>query len=909
MKMIRTTITMIAILAVTFVFIGMIDSDSCGDEDTHFTVAPVAAENLRYTGENQNLIGNEPAANRGTIKYFVSEIEYVVQEELEAAAAGHLDVKAEASGFGTHYVFYMIDDENPLPLHTGHCLEVTIGKAIPNTTVNPIDNLVYNGNYQKLVNAGTADVEGTFEYSFFESAGYSSAIPEQQQADYYTIYYNFTPDDTVHYESVNAVPVMNIQIRKAPVANVTTTYNPTYQGNVYTQTPALTNLSFGGMTPAQGPAENNVTIVIKNGYDGKSAGEQKVVVTVGGDYNFENGSTDVTYTINKATLNTVSVDTIDYKPVYDGSSHIPGFDNIYFDYWSQNNGPAENKISISLKEGSDGITAGEQHIIVTVTGDTNFNDFTGEAKYNIDKADSDIVITGVPNLKYDSPDKHLVTRQGNEEQRVRFDLNGGGGDYSIPKFTDAGTYTVGYHIEASTNYNEIDWQSVEVTVAKADSDIVITGVPNLKYDSPDKHLVTRQGNEEQRVMYTVGGIGESYAIPIFTDAKTYTVGYHIEASTNYNEKNWQSVEVTVAKADATISLDSKNGICQGDNKLTPTVQLQGQMVFDGTIVVTYYTNEACTEGGTTDAPKNVGSYWVVATIPDQTNYNFAISNKTTLIVKHEMVHVDKDGNIAEHYDCNGCHKHFLDADGEHEYFFPDANNEIIFDSAADTDKTDPTKAKADVSGTYASVDVAIAENPDTKVVSEIKTTDENVATIATEASQIKTLADKGAYVKMANTLSSAEFAPEVLKELDLTSGDFEFSAKTGVVPEKYKDKVGQDGVVVDLNLNVAGGAVTKFKDKVTITVAYTLTEGADVSKLKVLYLGEDGIEAFDCIYDENAKTVSFETDHFSEYAIVNNYVDDNGGGSHIPLIIIIAAIAVIAFSAAFILVRAKVGKY
>ena len=437
---------------------------------------------------------------------------------------------------------------------------------------------------------------------------------------------------------------------------------------------------------------------------------------------------------------------------------------------------------------------------------------------------------------------------------------------------------------------------------------MITGVPNLKYDSPDKHLVTRQGNEEQRVRYDLNGGGGDYSIPIFTNAGTYTVGYHIEASTNYNEIDWQSVEVTVAKADATISLGSKNGICQGDNELTPTVQLQGQMVFDGTIVVTYYTNEACTEGGTTDAPKNIGSYWVIATTPDQPNYNFAASNKTTLVVKHDMVHVDKDGNIAEHYDCNGCHKHFLDADGEEEYFFPDANNEIVFDSAADTDKTDPTRAKADVSGTYASVDVAIAENPDAKVVSEIKTADENVTTIATGASQIKTLADKGAYVKMANTLSSAEFTPGMLKELDLTSGDFEFSAKTGSVPEKYKDKVGEGSVVVDLSLNVAGGAVTKFKEKVTITVAYTLTEGADVSKLKVLFLGEDGIEAFDCVYDENAKTISFETDHFSEYAIVNNYVDDNGEGNNIYLIIIIAAIAIVILCAAFMLIKGKVGK-
>ena len=129
------------------------------------------------------------------------------------------------------------------------------------------------------------------------------------------------------------------------------------------------------------------------------------------------------------------------------------------------------------------------------------------------------------------------------------------------------------------------------------------------------------------------------------------------------------------------------------------------------------------------------------------------------------------------------------------------------------------------------------------------------------------MADKGADVKVGNKTSSAEFTSNTLKGMTLTSGDFAFEAKTVAVPEKYKDKVGGNAVAVDLNLTVGTTAVKQFGDKVKVTVAYVLPLGADASKLKVWYVGGETLEEFECTYDADAQTITFETSHFSEYAV------------------------------------------
>ena len=373
------------------------------------------------------------------------------------------------------------------------------------------------------------------------------------------------------------------------------------------------------------------------------------------------------------------------------------------------------------------------------------------------------------------------------------------------------------------------------------------------------------------MVYKITGGEYAAAIPTGTPAGTYTVYYKAIGDAEHSDSAEASVVVTIAKFTPIVTIINKDdGVCSAtNNNIGPaSVQLVGGEVYSGTITYTYYTDPGCTSDATTTAPSVVGTYYVKATIAAAANYNEAASNVATLLVKHVLTPVAKSGNVAAHYDCSKCNKHFLDADGTVEYTIPEAGQEeTTVNTEAVVDATDSSKAKADATATIAAVEAVKGADPQAKVVAEISTESSNVTTVAVEAAQVKSLADKGADVKVSNTKSSAEFTSATLKAMDLTSGDFSFEAKTVAVPEKYKDRVGTNAVAVDLNLNVGTTAVKQFGEKVKVTVSYVLPLGADASKLKVWYVGGDTLEEFKCTYDADAQAITFETSHFSEYAV------------------------------------------
>ena len=93
-----------------------------------------------------------------------------------------------------------------------------------------------------------------------------------------------------------------------------------------------------------------------------------------------------------------------------------------------------------------------------------------------------------------------------------------------------------------------------VTTYKMDSDIAITGVTGLTYLSVEKALVTKTGNDEQMIQYSIdGGANWITTIPEFTNAGEYTVRYKADESNSYKALAEGSVVVTVAKVDSAIT--------------------------------------------------------------------------------------------------------------------------------------------------------------------------------------------------------------------------------------------------------------------------------------------------------------------------------------------------------------------
>ncbi len=120
------------------------------------------------------------------------------------------------------------------------------------------------------------------------------------------------------------------------------------------------------------------------------------------------------------------------------------------------------------------------------------------------------------------------------------------------------------------------------------------------------------------------------------------------------------------------------------------------------------------------------------------------------------------------------------------------------------------------------------------------------------------------------------------QNLDLMSkninGDVKLSvrkvdiAKEGNISEesksKIKEKVG-DRPILDFNLTVGDKKISNFTDNVQVSIPYTASQNENVNGIVVYYINDKGnLETVkDCQFDLKTKTLTFSTNHFSNYAV------------------------------------------
>ena len=147
-----------------------------------------------------------------------------------------------------------------------------------------------------------------------------------------------------------------------------------------------------------------------------------------------------------------------------------------------------------------------------------------------------------------------------------------------------------------------------------------------------------------KLTYSLSEAGTySQTLPSAQDAGTYTVYYQvIGTNSNYDYSSTKgSLAVTIAKAGLTPTVALADWIYNtSPNAPTITGNTGG-----GAVTYDYFTDEACTskttvanngadsEGG---VPKNVGTYWVKASVAESTNYTAATAKATFAIKKAEV---------------------------------------------------------------------------------------------------------------------------------------------------------------------------------------------------------------------------------------------------------------------------------
>lgn len=172
----------------------------------------------------------------------------------------------------------------------------------------------------------------------------------------------------------------------------------------------------------------------------------------------------------------------------------------------------------------------------------------------------------------------------------------------IPKFTNAGTYTVKYYFAPNPEnqvlcdgYNPTPVQTATFTLYKADPTLTApTAKEGLKADGKTSlELINPGSSTTSTVVYRIGENGEfSEAIPTVKEPGTYTVYYKAEENANYNESEVSSVQVVVIPAHehnwsytasgATITAKCNAADCTITEGLTLTLKAPtGDIHYDG----------------------------------------------------------------------------------------------------------------------------------------------------------------------------------------------------------------------------------------------------------------------------------------------------------------------------------------
>ena len=277
------------------------------------------------------------------------------------------------------------------------------------------------------------------------------------------------------------------------------------------------------------------------------------------------------------------------------------------------------------------------------------------------------------NLVYNGSAQQLVTGGTASGGTMLYSLDENNNfSADIPTATDAGDYTVYYYVQGDTSHSDTAPASVEVTIAQAQ--LTITGVTatNRAYDGTDKVAITA---------VTLGGIKNSDDVSVDASTLTGTVesanaGTYSEvtltgtaALTGAKKDNYTltlpaggvtvtSVNdgsgVSISKVKSTISIKdtySLNYTYNGQPLANPT---SGQLTITGAdyndVTFTWYKGPVDEGNKLTSAPKDAGSYYLVASIPDSGNTSGSQATSAAITINPAVISINSATVADKTYD-------------------------------------------------------------------------------------------------------------------------------------------------------------------------------------------------------------------------------------------------------------------
>ena len=226
---------------------------------------------------------------------------------------------------------------------------------------------------------------------------------------------------------------------------------------------------------------------------------------------------------------------------------------------------------------------------------------------------------------------------------------------TVPTATDAGTYYVWYYAEGNVNYNETAVSAAPITVTLdkipfSHPDFVIADVASQTYTG--SAITPTPGVTLGGVAIAAGEKTFTYSYEANTDAGTAKVILTPAADGNISGDP-REVSFTIAPAAVTITAETTQSVTYNGNPQPLTASVSA-----GTLLITYYTDNERTEGETTTAPTNAGTYYarVIQTNPnydpDATDIVYTINKKTVTVSGITAANKTYDGTDVATLDCS-----------------------------------------------------------------------------------------------------------------------------------------------------------------------------------------------------------------------------------------------------------------
>ena len=426
-------------------------------------------------------------------------------------------------------------------------LIVTINKA-NGSVIAPTAklNLKYTESAQELVNAGSSST-GTIQYKVGQDGLYSTKLPTATNVGTYTVYYRVVGD--ANHNDV-AEQSLTVTIEKADLSVTATPYIGIYDGEAHGITVTCTTneviITYSSTGEDNSYSATNPTYTDVNTYTTYYKVEK---------YGYNTVSSSSTVVINKAS-GSITVPTAKTGLKYNESAQT------LIDAGSSSTGTIQYKLdsgsySTSLPTATN---VGTYTVYYRVIGDANHND-VAEQSLSVTIAKGDLSVSASPySGTYDANAHGISVSCTTSGAVVTYSSTGANNSYSStnPTYTDVNTYTTYYKVEKAS-YNTVSG-SLTVTINKASGSVTApTAKTGLKYNESAQTLINAGSSTTGTIQYKVGSGSYSTALPTATNVGTYTVYYKVVGDANHNDVVEQSLSVTIANGDLSVSASPYSG--------------------------------------------------------------------------------------------------------------------------------------------------------------------------------------------------------------------------------------------------------------------------------------------------------------------------------------------------------------